>query len=503
MGRVDQVPRAGELYIGGLYALYQTDPTRAAGITHVPSVIGYDPLLRVGFRHQHLHIRANDHPNEDLLQYEAAIDSDASSGGGRVVFLSEKVQQAFMSRDGAALANSSLNTQNDYERLTRTMYDSQLDPFNQVTLDDGKVVHFYGDESTYVWATIVEKEGPEPEEQDVEAALKSNSKRGVVPKATIEIGHFSADGGEASSFWSEVPRLTTDAILATAVFKLVQGSVHSFLLRNLPATAGLIEAKKDLNGMLKKIENGEWSANNQQVLDFLEEAGKKVGSAETAVIAESAEAWSITSTVAKNIEVVGGIVGTVTAIVGTLLFDKVIAPFFLRDYTVKVNVINLDHRAWTIDKWYEDNAIITGNKDFKPVTLDPPSGRKVPFMPKEADFKEATSKTYTFQNSFPVFAGLGFALQVTSPQDSNTGFMFGYDAPRIGNNNLAIRAGIPTSPEEWYGNDDNWTSPDSLSANDTIAVDGDRVEVRALTDALSGNDNYYYQVWVVIGSVES
>lgn len=70
MGWVDQVPRAGKLYIGGLYALYQTDLIRAAGITHVLSVIDYDPLLQDKFAHlKHFHIRADDHPNENLLQY--------------------------------------------------------------------------------------------------------------------------------------------------------------------------------------------------------------------------------------------------------------------------------------------------------------------------------------------------------------------------------------------------------------------------------------------------
>ncbi|KAJ4982899.1 Tyrosine-protein phosphatase yvh1 [Stagonosporopsis vannaccii] len=70
MGWVDQVPRAGKLYIGGLYALYQTDLIRAAGITHVLSVIDYDPLLQDKFSHlKHLHIRADDHPNENLLQH--------------------------------------------------------------------------------------------------------------------------------------------------------------------------------------------------------------------------------------------------------------------------------------------------------------------------------------------------------------------------------------------------------------------------------------------------
>lgn len=70
MGWVDQVPRAGKLYIGGLYALYQTDLIKAAGITHVLSVIDYDPLLQDQFRNlKHFHIRADDHPNADLLQY--------------------------------------------------------------------------------------------------------------------------------------------------------------------------------------------------------------------------------------------------------------------------------------------------------------------------------------------------------------------------------------------------------------------------------------------------
>lgn len=72
MGWVDQVPRAGKLYIGGLYALYQTDLIRAAGVTHVLSVIDYDPSLKERFPDlvlKHLHIRADDHPNENLLQH--------------------------------------------------------------------------------------------------------------------------------------------------------------------------------------------------------------------------------------------------------------------------------------------------------------------------------------------------------------------------------------------------------------------------------------------------
>lgn len=85
MGWVDQVPRAGKLYIGGLYALYQTDLIRGAGITHVLSVIDYDPLLQEKFAHlKHFHIRADDHPNEDLLRYfpDAVKYIDAAIGHG-------------------------------------------------------------------------------------------------------------------------------------------------------------------------------------------------------------------------------------------------------------------------------------------------------------------------------------------------------------------------------------------------------------------------------------
>jgi dual specificity phosphatase 12 len=97
MGWVDQIPRAGKLYIGGLYALYQTDLIRAAGITHLLSVIDYDPQLQERFpdlKLKHLHIRAEDHPNENLLQHFdesvrymdgalSEVHEDAEKGLGR------------------------------------------------------------------------------------------------------------------------------------------------------------------------------------------------------------------------------------------------------------------------------------------------------------------------------------------------------------------------------------------------------------------------------------
>lgn len=87
MGWVDQVPGAGKLYIGGLYALYQTDLITAAGITHVLSAIDYDALLQEKFAHlKHFHVWAEDNPNENLLQHfdaaNAYIDEGLKNGGG-------------------------------------------------------------------------------------------------------------------------------------------------------------------------------------------------------------------------------------------------------------------------------------------------------------------------------------------------------------------------------------------------------------------------------------
>lgn len=87
MGWVDRVPRAGNLYIGGLYALYQTDLIRAAGITHVLSAIDYEALHPEKFAHlKQFQVRVEDHPNENLLQYleqgTKFIDEALRSGGG-------------------------------------------------------------------------------------------------------------------------------------------------------------------------------------------------------------------------------------------------------------------------------------------------------------------------------------------------------------------------------------------------------------------------------------
>ncbi|KAH8669003.1 protein-tyrosine phosphatase-like protein [Xylariales sp. PMI_506] len=72
MGWLDRIPRAGNLHIGGMGALYQVAEVRRAGITHVLSVIDYDVDPRgeqLAGMQGHLHIRAQDDAGENLLRY--------------------------------------------------------------------------------------------------------------------------------------------------------------------------------------------------------------------------------------------------------------------------------------------------------------------------------------------------------------------------------------------------------------------------------------------------
>lgn len=74
MGWVDEVPRSGGVYIGGLQALFhQQDLFRKAGITHILSVLDYDinnaDRSQTLQKYTRLQLRLEDDPNEDLLQH--------------------------------------------------------------------------------------------------------------------------------------------------------------------------------------------------------------------------------------------------------------------------------------------------------------------------------------------------------------------------------------------------------------------------------------------------
>ena len=88
MGWVDQCPRAGKLYIGGLHALYsQPDLFTKAGITHLLSVLDYDIYGNGELaQYKHLLLSVDDDPNENLLQRfkeaNAFIEAALMDGGG-------------------------------------------------------------------------------------------------------------------------------------------------------------------------------------------------------------------------------------------------------------------------------------------------------------------------------------------------------------------------------------------------------------------------------------
>lgn len=86
------MPRAGKLFIGGLHALYQTDLFKQAGITHILSVLDFDIYEAGHFKeYTHLHIRIDDHPDENLLQHfnqtNRFIDDGLNGGGGVFVVM--------------------------------------------------------------------------------------------------------------------------------------------------------------------------------------------------------------------------------------------------------------------------------------------------------------------------------------------------------------------------------------------------------------------------------
>jgi dual specificity phosphatase 12 len=93
MGWIDRIPRAGNLHIGGLYALYQPNIVKSAGVTRVLSVIDFSfyelkessDYLK-SQKYTHLVIPIEDDPNENLLQHfdqmTAFIDGALEGGGG-------------------------------------------------------------------------------------------------------------------------------------------------------------------------------------------------------------------------------------------------------------------------------------------------------------------------------------------------------------------------------------------------------------------------------------
>nr|POF14213.1 isoform 2 of dual specificity protein phosphatase 1 [Quercus suber] len=89
MGWVDHIPRTGNLYIGGLHALYQKPELfKQHNISHILSVLDYDIYENGQFsEYKHYMLRVDDDPNEDLLKHFHATNAfidEALQGGGAV-----------------------------------------------------------------------------------------------------------------------------------------------------------------------------------------------------------------------------------------------------------------------------------------------------------------------------------------------------------------------------------------------------------------------------------
>ncbi|KAH9834696.1 dual specificity protein phosphatase 12, partial [Teratosphaeria destructans] len=86
---LDKVPGELDLYIGGLFTLRRREALRAAGISHVLSVLRppLDPTLFDGFQHQLVEV--DDVDDENLLEHFPAcnrfIQHALETGGGVLV----------------------------------------------------------------------------------------------------------------------------------------------------------------------------------------------------------------------------------------------------------------------------------------------------------------------------------------------------------------------------------------------------------------------------------
>ncbi|KAL9083524.1 MAG: hypothetical protein Q9159_005716 [Coniocarpon cinnabarinum] len=88
MGWVDQVPGAGNLFIGGLYALRRRESIKQTGITHVVSVLRWPLEEELVRPYKHLQIDVDDEDEENLLEHFAATNrfiEDALQAGGSVL----------------------------------------------------------------------------------------------------------------------------------------------------------------------------------------------------------------------------------------------------------------------------------------------------------------------------------------------------------------------------------------------------------------------------------
>ena len=295
------------------------------------------------------------------------------------------------------------------------MFDSQLSPWNRTTLDNGKVVHFHQskDGKSYVWSTVVAGEGDEPT-TDIEHAANLPAGIEVKAKSTVQVGFYSASGGQASSFLVDLPRLASDTAIALVVGSLVYNGLGSFIQGLTPAHHEWIDAAQKLQKAREAMVGTEGVQYMTAKQAFVEaETAAEVAMEKAAL--ETSTKGAFTNFLKRWPRFGAGVGALAVTVIATYLFDKYVLPHIVQDFFIKINIVNLDKQSWKIDEWYHDNGIIAGGKDFELVTLGPPSGmfvtetllrhytdlilgEKVPFSDKFADLVGADTVTYTIQN---------------------------------------------------------------------------------------------------------
>ena len=67
---------------------------------------------------------------------------------------------------------------------------------------------------------------------------------------------------------------------------------------------------------------------------------------------------------------------------------------------------------------------------------------------------------------------------------------------------MTVKPGVPSNLKDWYWDKSNWPErPQPLGVNSTLDRNGEKVNLAAVTDALSGKEDHLYHCWVTIGSL--
>lgn len=66
---------------------------------------------------------------------------------------------------------------------------------------------------------------------------------------------------------------------------------------------------------------------------------------------------------------------------------------------------------------------------------------------------------------------------------------------------MTIKAGVPTSAEDFYKDSSNWPAEKGLRVEDVLDYHGEPVKLSAVTDAVRGRSDHVYSCFVTVGDV--